>query len=745
MSLQDILVVIDAITGPDLLSSLLTASIACAVILYWIWKLVVARYYSVCLSIAVLACIAFLASVKLSLLWLSVVSSIFLAVCLLALPINYYWCKQQLDDITSRADRAFPDCDFVAAFELMGLVNRNRLTKRQLAHLNEDRIFCNIYLGNNGIAKKMLEDECLEPAFRHFALHLIADAACDYANSKTELENALAAESDKTDPFIKIQLRHNRAIGYLVNGQLKVADDEFEKTYRAAKRWGIRNKSFLLLLFENAVLNKTRIGLPDGGVEEGWRLIKECERIFVPLSSHDSGQLFNLQILFMRQIGASIEEKNALYLAEVENIVSDELLTEQQRVVAMASLGRIAWSDGLNPGPVLDFFNTCDYFSCVSNPSARYFVHLNLKAMLADLAAGDHFPDALAESVARYFLDGDAGRDLDAWEKSLPSEAILERSQVLRERASLASMTGKDIECVVAYIDEAIELLEGGLQVLVALECRWQLARLAVYENPELSESQLSIVKERLDRLNKQPSLGYPYFELSLCYALLGLRAECRDAYEKATGFETPMGHYAPGVRADKTASAFCARFYMLSEVLGNPEIVLPLLKTEEGREWLHRYPVVSSQSKTILCGRFLGYEGDIPVMVRLFAGEDEKRYAEMWLVVQEIGLAFDLDARKPGEEFGLVFELQKHPLIANDAVLARAVGQQGRTVLGMEQGLCNEEALGFDGATAILDVLEALNILTEGRAPTLKDIRESYLESCVDIPASRWETDIDE
>ena len=144
----------------------------------------------------------------------------------------------------------------------------------------------------NSVAKKMLNDESLEPAFRHFALHIIADAACDHDGSKAELESALAAESDETDPFIKIQLRHNRAIAHIENGQFKVVDDEFKKIYRDAKRWDIRNKSFLLMLFENAVLNKTRVGLPDGGVEEGRRLIGECERALAPLGPYDYGQLF---------------------------------------------------------------------------------------------------------------------------------------------------------------------------------------------------------------------------------------------------------------------------------------------------------------------------------------------------------------------------------------------------------------------------------------------------------------------
>lgn len=251
-----------------------------------------------------------------------------------------------------------------------------------------------------------------------------------------------------------------------------------------------------------------------------------------------------------------------------------------------------------------------------------------------------------------------------------------------------------------------------------------------------MAKLQLSIAEERLAALNKQPSLGYPYFELSLCYALLGMRAECRGAYERAAGFETPMGHYAPGVRINRTAAAFCARFYMLTEILGNPEEVCPFLKTREGRAWLSRYPKVSSLSKTLLCGKFLGYGDFVPAMTRLFLDEAGKLYAETWLVVKEIGLAFDLDSRKPGEEYGLVFEIQRHPLVADGDALARIAEQRGHTVLDARLDPCNVDLLGIDDATAVFDVLEALGILAEGRVPTLEDIKKSYLESCVDVPA---------
>lgn len=735
MAFQDILAAIDIVTGPDPAHSILAFSIVVGLFLLWLRKQALARFYKAGIYVAALASDALFASVKLSLLWLAGVASPFLALSLFALLVNYFWCAQQLDDIVDKADPSLPECDYVAAFRLMNSVDRDRLSRMQLTCLDKDRFFCNIYLGNNGVAKRMLENENLEPAFRHFALHIIADAACDRAGSQAELESALAEKTDKTDPFITVQLWHNRAISYVVNGQFKVADDEFKKTYREAKRLGVRNKSFLLLLFENAALNKTKIGLPDGGVKEGWGLIEECEKALAPIGPNDFGQLFNLRLLFMRQIGTSIEDRNKLYLVEVKNTLSNASLSEQQRVVAMASLGRIAWSDGLDPAPVLNFFARCDRFLCVSDPDARYYAHKNLSAMLSGLAVNDRFPNTLAESVMRYFKDGDAEHDLDVMEDGLPPEAILRRSQVLRERAALALMVGESVERAVSYTDEAIGLLERSLQDMAALECRWQLARLTLYDKPEVAKLQLSIAEERLAALNKQPSLGYPYFEMSLCYALLGMRAECRVAYERAAGFETPMGHYAPGIRINRTA-AFCARFYILTEMLGNPEEVCPLLKTREGRAWLSRYPKVSSLSKTLLCGKFLGYGDFVPAMTRLFLDEAGKLYAETWLVVQEIGLAFDLDSRKPGEEYGLVFEIQRHPLIADGDALARVAARRGHTVLDARLNQCNKDLLGADDATAVFDVLDALGILAEGRVPTLEDIMKSYLESCVDVPA---------
>lgn len=91
MGFQDILAAIDIITGPDPALSILAVSIVVAPALLWLCKQALARFYKADIFVVALAFVALFASVRLSLLWLTGVASVFLAVCLLALPANYFF------------------------------------------------------------------------------------------------------------------------------------------------------------------------------------------------------------------------------------------------------------------------------------------------------------------------------------------------------------------------------------------------------------------------------------------------------------------------------------------------------------------------------------------------------------------------------------------------------------------------------------------------------------------------------
>lgn len=324
MAFQDILAAIDIVTGPDPAHSILAFSIVVGLFLLWLRKQALARFYKAGIYVAALASDALFASVKLSLLWLAGVASPFLALSLFALLVNYFWCAQQLDDIVDKADPSLPECDYVAAFRLMNSVDRDRLSRMQLTCLDKDRIFCNIYLGNNGVAKRMLENENLEPAFRHFALHIIADAACDRAGSQAELESALAEKTDKTDPFITVQLWHNRAISYVVNGQFKVADDEFKKTYREAKRLGVRNTQYKKIFGQ------------DGNLEAYYRAAslgkQVCLRFPQIKRDLEGSQISDIRFYVIMGVASILSKKDNLTFGDIEKLdldkLSDEIIQE---------------------------------------------------------------------------------------------------------------------------------------------------------------------------------------------------------------------------------------------------------------------------------------------------------------------------------------------------------------------------------------------------------------------------------
>lgn len=437
----------------------------------------------------------------------------------------------------------------------------------------------------------------------------------------------------------------------------------------------------------------------------------------------------------MRQFGAESVEKAGIFDTEVNDTLNDIGLSEEQRAVAMASLGRIAWADGLDPFGVLDYFGKCDLGLEGLRPADRVFVFKNLFIMLGALRTSHPALMRLADAVATYYEIG-MNHDLGAWERELPSEAIKLRAQILKERAALCQVKGGDDSRVAGYLDEAVRLLEQGLLVMGALEIRLELAKCLIANAPEDAKRCLPAIEERLASLGNLPALGYPYYELRLCYGLLGSRRECRAAYKKAISFKTAMGHYAPGVRGDVAMASFCARFYLMLDVLDSAGRVRPLLRTDEARAWLDAYPDgVNTLSLVILTGRFFGYRGRMPVARRAMAVGGSPLLACFWLVMPEFDLAFDPAAKLTDAERGCVFLLGRHPLVAADSNFEVLMRRQGMEPLPLEGKSCDESELSEGERIAVADVLEALEIACKNEHPTIEELTRRYSSGCLDVP----------
>lgn len=642
--------------------------------------------------------------------------------------------KRQLKRISKLVDPALPCYDDVEALTAVKSVQTRFLTTRQLAILSRYRVFCHISIGDCQVAKNLLETGAFEPAFKHFALSFISDGEGDYEKAMRELDMASARMDDKTDPFIRIQIEHNRAIEHINDGRFRTANDELERLRTAVKKQGIRNRAFLNLLYENLVLNKTRLGLPDGGAAVGWSLIDEYAALLTADSSVDRGALFNLELMFLRQLGAGREQKVKLFSNEVANTRNDANLSDGQRAIAMASLGRIAWADGFNPSQVLEYFDACDLSFKGLGPENRIFVFKNLFIMLESLITETSLVTNIRNGVVSYF-ENCIENDLDAWESGLPAEALKKRALILRERAALSQLRGEDFERSVCYLKEAIALLEQGLQCVDALEPRWELAKCMVSYKRDGAEEQVLELEERLEALGDLPALGYPYYEMCLCYGLLGMGRECRAAFARAESFGTAMDHYSPMVRRDYVMATFCARFFLMLEALEAPERVLDCLRTDCGRAWLRSYSVCGNGlALVILLGRFLGLPGKILVERSMANMGEGLAFVHYWMVVPELGLAFDPSIKSGDGRCGGVFPRFEHPLVSKNSNYEALLSRRGFESIPSQIRFCDEADLSTAEITAIRDILDALNIVCDRERPSISDLQHRYCDECHDV-----------
>lgn len=316
--------------------------------------------------------------IKLQLIQLSVVAFLYCTLIFLIWLGSWLGSKLELERIAEFGDYTRPCYDEIKSFSLINKIQPDFLTFKQLNVFNEHRVFSHIALGNCDIAKRLLNEGNFEPALKHFALGAIADGEGDCRRAEQELNDGFAAVSNNTDRYILLQMEHNRAIEHIADGQFRMANDELEKVRNKVRLSNVRNGAFLNLLYSNLVLNKTRLDLADRGQAEGWELIDEYSNVLDLSSGTDRGTLFNLKLMFLRQLGAKNSEKSKIFKDEVEDTVSDTKLTEEQRTVAMASLARIAWADGLDPASILDYFGSHDLSFKDMRPENRIGVFKNL-------------------------------------------------------------------------------------------------------------------------------------------------------------------------------------------------------------------------------------------------------------------------------------------------------------------------------------------------------------------------------
>ena len=241
-----------------------------------------------------------------------------------------------------------------------------------------------------------------------------------------------------------------------------------------------------------------------------------------------------------------------------------------------------------------------------------------------------------------------------------------------------------------------------------------------------------------LQNLKEQPALGFPYSQLSQCYALLNMPEECIHSYEKAASFSTSMDHFAPNVRAGKATAAFCARFFLFVRNIYN-------LKSDgdfsgigpNGIAWMNSFPEVLTFQTCILLGMFFGYEGSMRIDRRIRVSMNGDCYIEhCWLVMPELDMAFDPCIRNRNTGIlGQVFRIDDHPLLHVSDEEVRKIQSEGFSLCEPEFTFVSLAMIAPNLQAALEEVNEALNHRTTNATPTIQELRRVYLNGIANVP----------
>ena len=139
-----------------------------------------------------------------------------------------------------------------------------------------------------------------------------------------------------------------------------------------------------------------------------------------------------------------------------------------------------------------------------------------------------------------------------------------------------------------------------------------------------------------------------------------------------------------------------------------------------------------------ILLGRFLGYEGPIPVERKLTDIGGNRAFVSYWIAVPELGLVFDPCIKKKDGQRGSVFLHDGHPLVSHDSNYEILMQRQGFQPLPLEVKPCDESDLDEVDRIALKDILEALNIACKHEHPTTEELLVYYRNGCEDIRIDR-------
>lgn len=627
--------------------------------------------------------------------------------------------------------------DVVAAYHALSNMSERFLTQNQINVRKRDIAFCLHHLGKLKQSELILNQLQGNEAFKHFLLSATRFEYEGVAVSAEETEIAISAIDGHTEAWIVAQLYLNRGVMHTMTGEYQTADIEFQDAVVRCRELGVTSKSIINCLYENYAMNKTRLGYPDSGRAEAFKVLDEYAATLNLDKPKDAEYLFNMRMMLLRQLKAGQDELDAEFQSFLRSDVIAAKLQGKDKSMLMARMLNLAWQIGANPDIPIQYFNEdINRLRGLDEPLCRFVAHKSIAPLTVFLKPGDEEEDILAvisAELERYFAE-DAYSDLIAYQKTLPPEAIKLQASCLEDLACLVARPN-DAMSREDYLKEELALyLENGCN-MDAVRVRWDLAKLEMEKDPDSAAAHLKEVESHVNKMAVHPALIMPFTEMCFAYGNLNMGADCMRIYKQLASMDklTSVDLYAPGIRNEFAVASFLVRSFAfvdaLQQFIENKQFMglspYPL-------SWAESLPRQDGYVEALLLAKSLGFTAGVPLS--RWCWYDKEAGCDLyhaWLVFGEAKLQLDPtlwvldDEDKKGR---MAFPFQGHPfeLDQSDSNAPAFV----RTHLMCSQGQVKNVNFAAEDPQilqTIAEVLPRIEALMPAWVPSTQDVYEMY------------------
>ena len=540
-----------------------------AFILGFIYKHSLPKYFKGCLYVGIVTATAFAESYFF--LWgkysdksIPLTAEIFRAILAAILPLSVAILFTKYRNIGHQLKLVMKNTksggDKISAWNELQKISVDKLTPWKKKKYDKHRLYLRVYLGNMAGAEQECEKYKDDEAFYHFMKAVILNFKGKHREELVEIKLAEDACDGDTDPFIHIQIIHNRGVALIGAGEYSLAQDCFKKSIEYGNDNNVSDPELWLNTYYNYVFNQTRI-TPDISTQE-------CLDMLEPVKKHIDIEdprhyiaYSNIVIEILRQKKAGREQIDEAINGDFAYLVK-AALTDQERCSLEATTARMVCTGRLNPELVLErLTKDIDKFLQLPMPVIyRCFKEIDL--MFKDLRGQITEKHQKIRETAHWYIVNQASRDLDKYRSSLPSEAVYDIGYCLKEKALLmkhrpdrynwdeflktiqsAQLLYKENELLADFVVCCLDVME---EALVELNLNPEMKHI----HTDAMQEMLGGVEKSLPNLMEHPILNQIYLRVSLYCLATGDIEKSKEYYRKFRKLGNfAIEHFAPWLR----------------------------------------------------------------------------------------------------------------------------------------------------------------------------------------------------